>query len=110
MNNVELWSADKFYRRLEYLLKERRWSLHRLSIKTDTSAASLYEMRRKNFLPRFKTLCMICDALDISLHEFFFTDTNLTDESYHILSGIADLSEESQKVLISLIKLLPKNS
>ena len=108
MNNVELWTADRFYRRLDYLLAERHWSLHRLSMKTDTSIASLYEMRRKRFLPRFKTLCMICDALDISLYEFFFANDDLSDDAYYILSGITSLSEEGQKILVALVKLLSK--
>lgn len=110
MNNLEIWSAENFYKRLDYFLDKKNWSIHRLSMSTDTSAASLYEMRRKRFFPRFKTLCMICDALDISLYEFFFLSENLSDEAYSILSDIEKVPIAGQNVLIELIKLLTKNS
>lgn len=110
MNNLDFWSADRFYSRLDFLLEERHWSLHRLSIKTDTSVASLYEMRRKKFLPRFKTLCMICDALEISLCEFFYVNEHLSNDAYYLLSAIETLPEEGQKIIVALVKLLAKNS
>ena len=71
MNNTEYWTAENFYKRLDFYLNEKGWNYNRLSTESDISVSMLYEMRRNHYLQRIKNLCAICDALDISVNEFF---------------------------------------
>ena len=109
MSNLDFWTAENFYNRLDTLLKKQGRSFNSLSLDTESSAASLYEMRRKSFLPRFKNLCSICDALGISLYEFFFLEDGLSTEAYYVVTNLKNISEQGQKIIIELIKLLEKS-
>lgn len=91
------------------LLKKKGWSLNSLSLDSETSASTIYEMRRRKLLPRFKTLCMICDALEISLYEFFYWEEDISSNAYSIFTDLKSVSKPGQDIIIELIKLLKKD-
>lgn len=75
MSNVDFWSSEQFFARLEVFLKARGWKIFDLGTMTDISAQSLYSLRKRKGLPSLATLCSICDALGVTLTEFFDVDS-----------------------------------
>ena len=108
MNNTEYWTADKFYERLEFYLEKKGWSYNRLSNESDIGVSMLYEMRRKHYLPRMKNLCSICDALGISLTEFF--DVDETYDTENLSMELSNLSLPELHTIRLLINVLKKHS
>lgn len=62
--------------RITYLCKERNISLNKLSIMCGMTQSTLNNiMNEKSKNPTIGTIKMVCDGLDISLAEFFDSDT-----------------------------------
>ena len=57
--------------RLQRLLKERGWSMYRLSLQSGLSQATLANIFRRNTLPSIATLEAICKGFGITLAQFF---------------------------------------
>ena len=57
--------------RLQRLLKERGWSMYRLSLQSGLSQATLANIFRRNTLPSIATLEAICKGFGIPLAQFF---------------------------------------
>ncbi len=82
-------------------------SLYQLSLTANINADTLYKMRKRHTLPNLQTVCLLCDALEISLTDFFIMPHD--NQAYsHLLQQINSLSEE----LLNLISQLSpyKNS
>lgn len=57
--------------RLQRLLKERGWSMYRLSLQSGLSQATLANIFRRNTVPSIVTLEAICKGFGITLSQFF---------------------------------------
>ena len=90
VNNTDYWTPDMIYKRLDFYLNKKGWNYNKLSGESDVGISMLYEMRRKHYMPRIKNLCAICDALGISLNEFFDVE-----ENYNIQNISSDLEKLS---------------
>lgn len=106
VNNKDYWDAEQFYQRLEELLKERNLSMNSLMTMIEGSPSLLYELKRKDYIPKLKTICEICDALEINLHEFFEVKHDQTAEQRAVTSLTKKLSQEEIKIVISLLKII----
>ena len=71
INNSKFWTSEIFFDRLNFFLNNRKWSLYQLCLSADISVDTLYKLRKYRRLPTLRTVCIICDALEISLPEFF---------------------------------------
>lgn len=108
MSNLDYWTFENFYQRLDLLLKNKGWCLNAISVDADVSISTLYEMRRRKTMPSFKSLCSICDALGITLYEFFFFEEGLSTEAYYVVTNLKNVPKQGQKLIIELIKMLEK--
>lgn len=100
------WVVD----RIDELRTESHISEYRLcelaGIKTSTMSA----MRRRGSLPKLQTLILICEALDITLSEFFKTASEPTDAGYltnveiELVSFARRLPADSVKHLLAYAK------
>lgn len=102
--NSNYWTAERFFQRLDYFLDLRKISLHELSSTSETSTSSIYQMRRRKALPNLVSLCHICDALCISLFEFFATEEELTPEMQSVISDMRSISNDVQILLAQIVK------
>lgn len=57
--------------RLQRLLKERGWSMYRLSLQSGLSQATLANIFRRNTVPSITTLEAICKGFGITMSQFF---------------------------------------
>lgn len=106
MNNVELWTSAKFFSRLDAFLKARGWKISDLGNASEITSQSLYALRKRDALPSLSTLCHICDALGITLMEFFDIDSVQSTDAVAILLKMKSLPEKTVTDLARLISHL----
>ncbi|MBR5459759.1 MAG: helix-turn-helix transcriptional regulator [Clostridia bacterium] len=88
------------------LCNERGWSIYELSLQSGITQSSLNSMIHRNRPPKIENLQCICEALGITLSQFF-----LEDETYEVLnqkekafiSVFRKLSPKKQQALLDLI-------
>ena len=69
--------------RIEELCRERGWSHYRLAIQMETSPNNIGNLFRRTTVPSIPTLRRICEAMDISMAQFYAQDgaqTTLTEQ------------------------------
>ncbi len=86
------------------LTKQKGWSLYKLALEAGITQSTITNMFSRKTYPSIKTLMQICDALGISLSEFF----NLNDEELNeeLLSKYNLLSSSQQKSVLDYIQFL----
>ena len=67
---VTMNSAD-IQNRIEDLAKEKGMTMYELSKVSGVSLSGIYNMFKRNSLPKLETLLKICKGLDTSLSDFF---------------------------------------
>lgn len=65
------WNASAIVDRIEYLCKSYHISINKLAIMSGVTASTIYSFKTRSSTPRLETLISICDALGISLSDFF---------------------------------------
>lgn len=98
INNSKFWTSEIFFDRLNFFLNNRKWSLYQLCLSADISVDTLYKLRKYRRLPTLRTVCIICDALEISLPEFFIMPFAAKEYSI-MLQKLKSLSDEFFKIL-----------
>lgn len=97
--------------RLSELSKKRGYTKYRLSQLTGMSQTALGNILSKTSIPTIPTLEKICDALGISLAQFFAGDEcrlDLTDEQKEILGIWDGLESKEREILLTFIRSLKK--
>ena len=107
--NVECYSYWEIkmdcLKRIKELLDERNWTMYQLSHRADIPQSTLSNLFARNNAPSIPTLEKICQALGISLAEFFGSK-NETNEEEKILKEWRLLSPKMKKAINELIKEL----
>ncbi len=106
MSNVDFWTSEKFFARLDAFLKARDWKISDLGNSSDITSQSLYALRKRNALPSLSTLCHICDALGITLMEFFDVDSARTTDAVAVLLKVKSLPPNTVADLAKLVSHL----
>ena len=99
---ADLWvAAPEITERLKELLKARHMSRYRLSQLTGISQSSLCYLFQKKNVPGLVTLRKICDALGITLAQFFCEEeyVYLSWEQKQWLDILSSLPEEERRLL-----------
>lgn len=86
-------------------MKLRRWTEYRLVKETKLPASTLANIFHRGTTPSIPTLEIICDALGISLSQFFSDSSlvSLTKEQEDLLNRWSTLSQEQKMVLLDLM-------
>lgn len=106
MNNVEFWSSEMFFSRLDAFLKARGWKISDIGNQTDITSQSLYALRKRNALPSLTTLCHICDAFGVTLTEFFDVDSTRNADAVAIMLKVKTLPPKTVADLARLVSHL----
>lgn len=92
--------------RIKYLRKEKGYSVTKLAYIAGVSQSYLrdVELGKKN--PTINTLTLICDALGITLKDFF--DDSITDsiEQNPLIRRIFQLTKEQQNALLNFLNTI----
>lgn len=92
--------------RIRFLLKERHWSVYRLAQAAEINPSTLANLFARNNVPTIPTLERICDALGITLSEFFSEDSTLPPEermNKQMEKKWAALSPDQKQLLLELM-------
>ena len=106
MSNVEFWTSEQFFARLDEHLKVRGWKISDLGIMTDVTSQSLYALRKRKALPSLTTLCSICDAFGVTLTEFFDVDSTRNADAVAIMLKVKTLPPKTVADLARLVSHL----
>lgn len=103
MNNADLWTSTRFFERLDAFLLSRNWKLTDLGVSADITTQSLYAMRKRKTLPSLTSLCAICDALGISLADFFSVESDESPAELVIKQRVKEITPEATDALAALM-------
>lgn len=96
-------------KRVKTIRESKGISVYKLAKTSGISSTYLYEVEMGKKQPTVEIISRICDALDISLAEFFAEskeNIELRPTTYKLIDKIATLSEESIKYLEEQAELL----
>lgn len=93
--------------KIDYLRKERGWSLYKLGEEANLSPALLPNMYARKTLPSLPTLINLCEAFNVTLSEFF--DDGATASGNKTFELYKTLSKEEQSAVDVIVENLAKN-
>ena len=94
--------------RLRQLLDDRGWTEYRLSKECGLSQSTIGNIFRRNTTPSIDTLEVICNALGITLSQFFAeTDmVELTPELKRLFDGWVSLTQAQKTAVLQLVEIM----
>ena len=93
--------------RIDFLMKERKWSTYKLSQESGLSSSTIANIHRRNTVPSITTLEAICKAFNITLAQFFSepeTSSAHSDLENEFFSRWSVLSPSQKELMCMLIK------
>ncbi len=97
--------------RIDHFRKQCGWSINNLAMEAGLTQSTLNNLYTRKAEPKISTLRAICNALGISLAEFFSedyppNDESITLEDLEILKNISHLSQKQKQALLFLLRSL----
>ena len=100
-------------KKLNELRLERNLSVYRLSELSGINQSTLANTFSRGTIPSIQNLMLLCDAMGITLSEFFNEDTttvNLSEEEISLFRKFEKVTKETRKAIILLISSLADNN
>ena len=94
-------------KRIDKLMKERRWSDYKLAAESGLSSSTIANIHRRNTIPSISTLEAICSAFGLTLSQFFTDDNQtvqLSKEQRDLFDRWITLTEKQKQIIYDLIK------
>ena len=98
---------NKVIQRIQELCKEQEVSIYKLAIRSKIPNTTLTNMISKNTMPTVPTIEKICDAFDITLSQFFSSESIfglLSKEHAEILDMWTSLDEQGKALAKAYLK------
>lgn len=95
--------------RITYYRNKKNWTEYQLAEESGLTQSTISSWYRKDILPSIPSLEKICNALGITLSQFFSTeddDFSLTSLQKELLNEANRLTETQQQALIQFFKTL----
>lgn len=92
--------------RIKELLRARNWSVNRLAVEAGLTSSTLYSIMEGTNNPTITTIETLCEALDISLCDFFKQSTINEDEDNVILSMYHNLDSRGKHLVKSILLII----
>ena len=93
-------------KRIDSLMKERKWSDYRLAKESGLSSSTIANIHRRNSIPSITTLEIICDAFGITLSQFFDDNSDyvrLNKDQKQLFAKWLSLTSAQKKLIYELI-------
>ncbi len=95
--------------RITELRTKKHWTEYQLAEQSGLTQSTISSWYRKGMLPTIPSLIKICDALGITISQFFMEDNNqpmlLNERQRLLLSSASKLSNEQYDALIEFISI-----
>ena len=89
--------------KIDKLRKEKGWSINYLAMEAGLTQSTVNNLYTRRTEPKIPTLRALCDALGITLSDFF-KESNQENEDEELIRRIKSLSPENKKALLQLLK------
>ena len=89
--------------KIDILRKEKGWSVNYLAMEAGLTQSTVNNLYTRRTEPKIQTLRALCDALGITLSDFF-KESNQENEDEELIRRIKSLSPENKKALLQLLK------
>lgn len=95
-------------KRLEELMNEREWTIYRLSQESGISWSTINNVFKKGTDPTISTLEIYCNAMGISLSQFFDASGQggLTEEQRKMLDMWSTLNARERAAVMEMIEVI----
>lgn len=95
-------------KRLNQLLSARGWSGYRLMKESGLSASTISNIFSRKSIPSIPTLTTICDAMGITLAQFFNEGTQvpLSEEQIELVEQWSCLKPRQRELIVELMKTM----
>jgi len=90
--------------RIRELLDMRGWSMYQLSQRSGIPQSTLSNLFLRNNAPTIPTLEKICDALGVTVAEFFGKEGDLLPSDTELIREWRILPDETKDIFLKLIK------
>lgn len=97
--------------RILQLMKERGWTMYRLSKETGIPASTLSNMLKRSTIPTMATVETLCAGFGVTISQFFWDGTEsviLTEEQRFLFSSWITLSSGQKDTISRIIKEFKK--
>lgn len=94
-------------KRITFFRNAKQYTVNKLATMAGISQSYLRDVELGNKKPTVEVLSYICDALDISLHDFFNDETLNTFLTDPLLLKIYELTPEQRSALLVLLNTFP---
>ena len=89
--------------KIDKLRKEKGRSVHQHAMEAGLPQSTVNNLYTRRTEPKIPTLRALCDALGITLSDFF-KESNQENEDEELIRRIKSLSPENKKALLQLLK------
>ena len=93
-------------KRIEYFRKQKGYSVNKLANLSGVSQSYLRDIELENKNPTVAFLTIVCNALGISLQDFFNDDDTVSITNNPLLQRIYQLNQEQQEALLKFLDTL----
>lgn len=93
-------------KRIKQLREQKNYTINKLANTAGVSQSYLRDVELENKNPTISFLSLICDALNISLKDFFNEETETSIISDPIVQSIYKLTPQQKKALLEFLKTM----
>lgn len=95
--------------KIQSLINERGWTMYQLSHRAGIPQSTLSNLFIRYNVPTVPTLEKICNALGITLSEFFADENTLNKDEARLLAAWHRMEPETQEALMRIVEAIDKN-
>ena len=90
--------------KIDKLRKEKGWSINYLAMEAGLTQSTVNNLYTRRTEPKIPTLRALCDALGITLSEFFKEESQENAADDELIRIVKSLSPDNKKALLQLFK------
>lgn len=90
--------------KIDKLRKEKGWSINYLAMEAGLTQSTVNNLYTRRTEPKIPTLRALCDALGITLSEFFKEESQENAADDELIRIVKSLSPDNKKALLQLLK------
>lgn len=92
--------------RIKHFREQKNYTINKLANKAGVSQSYLRDVELENKNPTLSFLSLICDALDISLKDFFSDESETSIQSDPVVQAVYKLSPQQKATLLEFLNTI----
>ncbi len=92
--------------RIKHFREQKNYTINKLANKAGVSQSYLRDVELENKNPTLSFLSLICDALDISLKDFFSDEAETSIQSDPVVQAVYKLSPQQKATLLEFLNTI----